>query len=145
MQTITMPSFEGKFEEIKIIARKLNVQFIKEAVTTVATQKAGHTSIWQSMSPSYTDTRKNLFGKALFIFRNQGEDFNSTIFLEGSFFIEAPKESDSNRTFNKFVQYIFDWTKTYVQENDVRDTNGRKFIMPHSLYSEQHFKHLFGE
>ena len=143
METISIPPFQGKFEEIRIIVRKLNLGLIKENITNVATEITGNTSIWQSMSPSYTTTQKNLVGNALFIFRNQSEDFNTAIFLDGSFFIEAPKESEANRTFTNFEQYIFDWVKTYVQENDIRDTNGRKFVVPHFIYSEHHFEHLF--
>src|SRR3954452_24008243 len=111
MRTITIPSFEAKFQEIKIIVRKLNVQLIKEPVTNLETQKTGYTSLWHSMSPTCTTSQKNLTGNALFVFRNQGEDFNVAISLEGSFFIEAPKESDTNRTFNKFLRYMFGRTK----------------------------------
>jgi len=53
METISIPPFQGKFEEIRIIVRKLNLGLIKENITNVATEIAGNTSIWQSMSPSY--------------------------------------------------------------------------------------------
>ena len=144
MQTISIPPFQGKFEEIRIIVRKLNLQLIKEKITNVATQNSGHISIWQSMSPSYTTTQKNLVGNALFIFRNQREDFDTAIFLGGSFFIEAPKESETNRIFNKFLRYMFDWINAYVKENDIRDTTGRKFVVPHPL-SQNYFESLFQE
>lgn len=48
-------------------------------------------------------------------------------------------------TFCKTVQFLFDWTARWAKENDVRDSYGDAFIMPHFLYSRAHFEQAFPE
>lgn len=141
--TIEINPFQARFEDIIIHAHKAQFQLMYEAVeidTNSDDRLPGTSGVYNFGITTYAqEGKKEVVGDLQIVFRNQGDDFNLCLFLILSFSAHSKVDENGKSIFCKLIQYLFDWTSIYIRENDIKDSDGKYFIMPPFHYSKDSF------
>lgn len=136
--------FEAKFEDLTIYFHKLNTNLFYEVVedkNDVNSRLSAYTDVrvFYLVTHHYTEGR-SIIGDVLVMFRNQGEDFDLCLNLTMTVTASSKTDNSGRSVFNKLIQYLFEWAKEYVKENNIRDNKDKPFVMPSFGYSPDMFK-----
>jgi hypothetical protein len=136
-------TIDKQFEDVHVYCHKATVTLIEEVSYLPDAMKPGGAGLWEALSVSRTTKERNLIGKILMIFQNQGENKNLAIFLNGDFILSAPFTVMPADTITKAVQYLFEWINEYVKEVNIRDENNNLFIVPAFHFSRDYFEQKY--
>jgi len=137
--------FDTKFEDVSIYVYELTIQlfnevisFGKERITALTSIDAG-ADVGENVSVNTYQNGKEVVGKIILTFRNQGEDFSLCMYLIIDFSASSPIDNNAKSVCCKFVQYMFGWAEKYVKENNITDKDGKPFVVPSFMYSKDRF------
>jgi hypothetical protein len=140
---IIIEPFEAKFEDLEIHVHKAKIEIMKQVNNEAFDKPPAYTTIWEDILPYHVNDEKSLVGRLFIMFRNQGNDFDLALWLEVKLVVRAPATSEMAAIVCKLVQFLFKWMNDYNYNNEIKDKNGERFIVPDFLYSTSHFKPHF--
>jgi hypothetical protein len=133
-----LKDIDAQFEDVAIHIHKLFISLVTDEDKVYS----GFTNVWQGMKPNYSHSGCGLIGNFHILFRNQGADFDSCLFLLGIGMATSELDKSPRSVFCKFVQYLFDFMKGYCKDNNVMDRKGELFVLPHFGYDKDAFANL---
>jgi hypothetical protein len=134
------------FENPRIHFQGLSIYIDQMAIEILGKMPDGicpFTSVTHLALFHHSATDKTLVGDVHIIFRSQGEDQNFGIMTMAKLSAKGGIEYSEANIFAIVVQYLFDWTNKYVNEINLLDNKGGKFIVPVYPYSAAHFEQAF--
>lgn len=143
MNSIEIPDFEDQFENVRLFIKRLRILELEEVQKDAFSEVSPYTSIITDLDLSGFPKSKDIVGKLDIMFRNQGNDFGLVLSVDMNLRARAIETEDPANTLCKTVQYLFDWMTKWVEERDIRDQSGGKFIMPAFQYSRTQFEEVF--
>ena len=132
--------FETAIEDVHLYCRKMIVRVIEDVLLDVFPAATPYTSVWSNLDVNGLPEHKDLMGSVEIFFRNQDSDDRMALSLEIPIRVLAKGDTAAADTFCKVIQYFFDWATRWVKDNDLRDSSGRRFVMPAFAYSHSHFE-----
>lgn len=143
MNPTEIPDFEDQFENVSLFIKALRILEIEEVPEDAFSEVSPYTRITTRLDLAGFPDSKDIVGKLDIMFRNQGNDFGLVLSVDMNLRARAIGKEDPADTLCKAVQYLFDWMAKWVDEKDIRDQSGEKFVMPAFLYSRAHFEEVF--
>ena len=136
---------EAKFEDLSIYIHTLIINPVfdlsPKTERVVALTRAGHSMVVHYSHPD----KKSMVGGIMLIIRSQGEDDNLLLSVNGDISVTPAWDNNTASIFCKTVQYFYEFLGQYVKEKEIKDNNGKIFLMPVFNYSASHFEGLFPE
>ena len=132
---ITISDFENNFESINIYGEKIRIEPTRTIVKNEF-EKTTFTNIWTNMDQGMSATTKSIIGDIYMIFRNQGDDNISTIFLSGNFTLQGDKNLEYADLFCRFVKYLFKLVSDSIEKYNVVDKWQEVYYFSVSLFKK---------
>ncbi len=134
--------FSTKFEDVSIYIHNFKAKYLNDSVIYGTQQKTGYTEVFESLNVHNYINKKEIVGDIWILFRNQGGDLSSMIMFEGNISAYSETDMDAASIFCKVIQYLFEWIKVYISENNLNEQLGKDFILPDFSYGKDHFQLL---
>lgn len=135
--------FSAKFEDLDIYFFKTSVQLFQITPEENVLELA-YTQVYDDLSVQYPgEGGRALNGTLIIYFMSQGEEKGLVLTLISRLISTSKFDNESASVLNKTIQYIFDWTKDYIKQNDIKDNTGKLFNLPAFHYAKEQFKTKF--
>ena len=135
--------FDTKFEGLSIYLHKVQTNLFYEVVEQSSDRLSAYSDVYTFHTVTHQHQQgKSIVGDIQVMFRNQGENFDLCLFVITTVSASSPTDSSGRSVFNKLIQYLFEWAEKYVKDNDIKDNNGKPFVMPKFGYSADMFKRI---
>lgn len=135
--------FSAKFEDLDIYFFKTSVQLIRIAPEENVLELA-YTRVYDDLSVQYPgEGGRALNGTLIIYFMSQGEEKGLVLTFISRLISTSKFDNESASVLNKTIQYIFDWMKDYIKQNDIKDNTDTIFNLPTFKYAKEQFKVKF--
>lgn len=133
--------FKYRFEEINLSGHNINIEIITLPIDIANQHCTAFTTVDTNnlLYQNSNNSPKTILGPIVLSFRNQGLDKDLQLNLNGHFVIRASMETQGIDMVYKTFQYLFDWIKLFVAQNNITDKIGNAFITPGFSYSRDQF------
>lgn len=130
----------SKFENLSIWIKKIEIEKIEDINEETLDKQTASTGIWHQANIVGYPTSRTIVGSFFIIFRNQNKgDFNLALSINVESRVDIAGDEKDAAAINKYIQFLFDWFKEYVKENEIKDATGELFNVPPSHYSSDLF------
>lgn len=134
---------QDKYQNLKIVIHQISIRELKSVKHSNLPQDTAFSNVFDSLLFSYTGNDLLMTGDIIIYLKNQNNIDNKTLYLDISISVQATDEIDKPNVFVKTLNYIFNWTKEYVENESIKGFDGEVFIMPDFKYGSSHFQNHF--
>jgi hypothetical protein len=134
----------GKFENLEINIHHVMLDKFAAIPNSSAPDQSPYTGVWEALNwYYYVPNDLQSAGDITIQMRNQNFEDDTILFMVFRIDAKAINETDKASIFAKEVQYLFEWVNEKVDNGEITDMKGRKFIVPAYGYSSSHFEAHF--
>ncbi len=139
-----LPPFEAKFQNLEIHITKLSFEKLNPIpADDFFNNKTPYSSIFVDIK-DYPETEYIfLVGKIYLMLKSQGDKHTSIIFLKTTLSVNATGDKEPANSFCKLIKYLFELTTKYVDETNISDVTGERFVVPTFPYTTESFQSQF--
>ena len=131
------------YENLTVEIHEISIRQIKSIKKSNIPQDTSFSNVYESLLFSQTGNDLSMTGEIILYLKNQNNLDNKTLSLDIRISVQAINEIDRPNVFAKTLNYIFNWTKKYINSENIKGFDDEKFIMPDFKYGSSHFLDQF--
>lgn len=138
-----LKDIQDEYQNLRIVIHQIFIRELKSVKHSNLPQDTAFSNVFDSLLFSYTGNDLLMKGDIIIYLKNQNNIDNKTLYLDISISVQATNEIDKPNVFVKTLNYIFNWTKKYVENESIKGFDGEVFIMPDFKYGSSNFQNHF--
>jgi hypothetical protein len=135
--------FEDKYDNLTINVKEVEIERFTVLLNSQADKNAGLSNVSEDTHSSQIGSDLEMKGKIHLFLKNQHAVDLGALYIIFDFRTKAINDIDVANVFTKMLEYIFSWTKKYVEQNNIKGNDGSRFIVPDFGYTRDYVKRLF--
>jgi hypothetical protein len=139
----TLGYFQDSFEGLEIHIHQVEINEFSQVNDGVFMPSTPFSGVWENIGITGMPYEKNLIGKIMLLLKSQHEKSKMGLFITFTGIAKANAGDKTALIVCKYIQYLFEWTKKYAEENHLKDKEGNNFVVPEFLYSQELFEGNF--